>query len=332
MNFEGCLQQQSAILSVLWLELATNQAANMSNIIETHRLSFSFSKGKKIVSDLSIHVPAGSIYGFLGPNGAGKTTTMRLLTRVIPDETNSISLFGKRVRGQLPGMFSKMAAMMETPALHYHLSGRDNLRYAAKMRGVSYSKIDTALEMTDMLYAKNQPVKQYSFGMKQRLAISVALLSEPELLLLDEPVNGLDPAGMVHIRQLLMKINKERGTTVFVSSHLLNEIERMCSHIGIIHLGSLKFEGSIGELSQKFDKCEAELEVADAGKWVQQLNERNYSAVRIDDNHLSVSLRDKQELPAVTKQLIEIGASLYTVKVREGLEDWFISLTNNFSK
>lgn len=304
----------------------------MSNIFETHQLNFSFSKGKKIINNLSIHVPAGSIYGFLGPNGAGKTTTMRLLTGILPDDTNSISFFDQPLSRQLPGAFSKVAALVETPALYYHLSGYDNLRYAARMRGVPYSKIEPALDMVEMTYAKKQRVKQYSFGMKQRLAIAICLLSEPELLMLDEPVNGLDPAGMVHIRQLLIKINRERGTTIFVSSHLLNEIEKMCSHIGIIHLGSLRFEGSITELSQKFDTCLAEFEIAEAEQWVQRLTGHNHSAHLTDGNHLSVSLNNKAELPALIKQLVDEGAQLYTVRVRGGLEEWFISITDNVSK
>lgn len=304
----------------------------MSNIIETHQLSFSFSKGKKIINNLSIHVPTGSIYGFLGPNGAGKTTTMRLLTNILPDDTNSISFFGQPLSQQLPRAFSKVAALVETPALHYHLSGYDNLRYAARMRGVPYSKIEPALDMVEMTYAKKQQVKQYSFGMKQRLAIAICLLSEPELLMLDEPVNGLDPAGMVHIRQLLMKINKERGTTIFVSSHLLNEIEKMCSHIGIIHLGSLQFEGSIAALSQRFEKCLVEFEITNASHWVQQLTARNLPSQYIGENHLTVSLNHKEELPALIKQLVDEGALLYKVKLREGLEEWFISITNNVSK
>ncbi|PGH37727.1 MAG: multidrug ABC transporter ATP-binding protein [Candidatus Nephrothrix sp. EaCA] len=299
----------------------------MPNIIETHQLSFSFSKGKKIVNNLSLNVPVGSIYGFLGPNGAGKTTTMRLLTRVLPDDTNSISLFGKPVREQLPQAFSKIAALLETPALHYHLSGYDNLRCAAKLRGVSCSKIDSTLEMVEMTYAKKQRVKQYSFGMKQRLAIAICLLSEPELLMLDEPVNGLDPAGMRHIRQLLIKINKETGAAIFISSHLLNEMEKMCSHVGIIHLGSLKFEGSISELSKKFIGCAAEFEISEAEKWASRLTALNRAAQHIDENHLLVSLNNKEELPALIKQLAADDARIYKVKVRGGLEEWFISLT-----
>ncbi len=213
----------------------------MENIIETKNLNFQFNKHKKIIDDLSIHVPKGSIYGFLGPNGAGKSTTMRLLTGIIPDDTNAIKLFSNTIESQQPQVFHRMGTLVESPALYLHLSGENNLKYMAKIRGISHEKIDEVLELVDLTHARKQKAKQYSLGMKQRLAIAMALLSEPELLLLDEPVNGLDPNGIIEIRKLLVKINQEKGITIFISSHLLSEIEKMCTHVGIIAKGKLKF-------------------------------------------------------------------------------------------
>jgi ABC-2 type transport system ATP-binding protein len=169
----------------------------MKYIIQTSNLDFQYSKNKKILNNLSINVLKGSIYGFLGPNGAGKSTTMRLLTGIIPDDSNSIFLFEKPIESQIPDVFEKVGALVESPALYLHLSGYDNVKYIALLRQVPLSKIDEVLELVDLTAHKKQKAKQYSLGMKQRLAIAMALLSEPELLFLDEPVNGLDPNGIV---------------------------------------------------------------------------------------------------------------------------------------
>jgi len=195
-------------------------------IIQTDNLNFEYSKSKKVLDSISINVPKGAIYGFLGPNGAGKSTTMRLLTGIIPEQGNAIKLFNQPLKEQLPLVFYKIGSLVESPALYLHLSGIDNLRYIAKLRAIPEEKIRETLELVSLQNDSHRKVKFYSLGMKQRLAIAMALLSEPELLLLDEPVNGLDPNGIIDIRKLLIKLNKERGVTLFVSSHLLSEIEK----------------------------------------------------------------------------------------------------------
>src|SRR5690606_18278062 len=161
---------------------------NMSEyIIQTKGLDFNFSKSKKAVDNLSLNVPKGSIYGFLGPNGAGKSTTMRLLTGIIPDDSDAIEIFGESLQKQLPERFNRLASLVESPALYLHLSGYNNLKYIAKIRKVDTSRIDEMLKIVDLYDDRNRKVKQYSLGMKQRLAIAMALLSSPEILLLDEP-------------------------------------------------------------------------------------------------------------------------------------------------
>ncbi len=217
----------------------------MDYIIQTDALDFQYAAGKKVLNGVSLHVPKGSIYGFLGPNGAGKSTTMMLLTGLIPQQGGAIHLFGVPLQQQLPHVFTKVGALVEQPALYLHLSGINNLRYMARLRGIDEKKIPHALAQVGLTQDGRRRVRQYSLGMKQRLAIAMALLGEPELLILDEPVNGLDPHGMMEIRQLLVRLNKERGITVFISSHLLAEIEKMCTHIGVIHQGELKFEGPV---------------------------------------------------------------------------------------
>lgn len=217
----------------------------MDHIIQTDALCFQYAGGKQALSDVSLHVPKGSIYGFLGPNGAGKSTTMMLLTGIIPQRGDAIRLFGEPLQQQLPQLFTKVGALVEQPALYLHLSGINNLRYIAKLRGIDEKKMLPALTQVGLAQDGRHKVKTYSLGMKQRLAIAMALLGEPELLILDEPVNGLDPHGMQEIRQLLLTLNRDRGVTIFISSHLLAEIEKMCTHVGVIHRGELKFEGPI---------------------------------------------------------------------------------------
>ena len=299
----------------------------MKYIIQTSNLDFQYSKNKKILNNLSINVPKGSIYGFLGPNGAGKSTTMRLLTGIIPDDSNSIFLFEKPIESQIPNIFEKVGALVESPALYLHLSGYDNVKYIALLRQVPLSKIDEVLELVDLTAHKKQKAKQYSLGMKQRLAIAMALLSEPELLFLDEPVNGLDPNGIVEIRKLLVKINKEKGVTIFVSSHLLSEIEKMCTHIGIISKGTLKYEGTMEDLSRKFETCKIQITLDEAESWKEKLSSKYANVVLEEQNKITMNLNHTSEIPDFAKQIIQEGARIYEIKILEGLEEWFMNLT-----
>lgn len=295
-------------------------------LIQTQSLSFQFSKNNKVLDAISIKVPKGAIYGFLGPNGAGKSTTMRLLTGIIPEQGNAIQLFGKPLQEQLPQVFTKIGSLVESPALYLHLSGRDNLNYIAKLRNIGNEKVAELLELVDLTKDAKRKVKQYSLGMKQRLAIAMALLSEPELLLLDEPVNGLDPNGIIEIRKLLVKLNQEKGVTIFVSSHLLSEIEKMCTHIAIINYGKLQFEGTMKELSEKKSHCKIQITIEDAENWLDKLI--NYSKVTlIAENQITLEIENKERIPDFIKYLISQNAMVYEVKILDGLEEWFMNLT-----
>jgi ABC-type multidrug transport system ATPase subunit len=176
---------------------------------------------------------------------------------------------------------------------------------------------------------KKYKVKRYSLGMKQRLAIAMALLDEPELLLLDEPVNGLDPNGILDIRNLLVKINKERGVTIFVSSHLLAEIEKMCTHVGIISHGKLRFEGTIEDLSKSASGCKIQLTFKqDADVWYENLKDNFDKVQKVSTQQLSIQFKNREEIPAFITKLSADGALLYEVRIVEGLEEWFMNLTN----
>lgn len=296
-------------------------------IIETDKLSYSFPKSKKAVDSLSIHVPKGSIYGFLGPNGAGKSTTMRLLTGVIPDDTHSVKIFGEDFHKQTPEIFNRIGCLVESPALYKHLTGFENLKYITQIRHIDAQKIGAILKTVDLYENKDMKVKKYSLGMKQRLAIAMALIDDPEILLLDEPVNGLDPKGIVEIRNLLINLNKKFGTSIFISSHLLSEIEKLCTHAGIIAKGKLQFEGTMEELSNRFDKCRVSLQLKNAEKVLEEFPENIQPKLITEESRIEVSLPNKEAIPNLVRELSAKNAEIYEVKILEGIEDWFMSLT-----
>ena len=310
------------------LTLAKIKRLMSENIIQTDSLNFQYSKQLKVLDDISINVPKGSIYGFLGPNGAGKSTTMRLLTGIIPEQGNAIKLFGKPLQNQLPEVFTKIGSLVESPALYLHLSGIDNLKYIAKLRNIPEEKITEVLALVDLTNAGNRKAKQYSLGMKQRLAIAMALLSEPELLLLDEPVNGLDPNGIIDIRKLLVKLNKEKGVTIFVSSHLLSEIEKMCTHVAIINKGKLRFEGTMQELSKKTSFCKIQITVDNAENWLTELQQNYKEVTLISENQITLHIGQKELIPDFIRNLISKNAAVYEVKILDGLEEWFMTITD----
>ena len=221
---------------------------NNQFVIETNNLVFGFSNKNIMLKKINLKVERGSIYGFLGPNGAGKTTTIRLLLGLLKDRNNSISLFGKNLLQNRIESLSKIGALIEQPSLYEHLSGYDNLEITRQLRKISKEKIDDVLQTVRLSKAAHKKVKAYSLGMKQRLGIALALLAEPELLILDEPVNGLDPGGMMEMRELLKAINKKYDTTIFLSSHLISEVERIVTHVGIINMGEMLFQGTIDDL------------------------------------------------------------------------------------
>ncbi|WP_034060271.1 ATP-binding cassette domain-containing protein [Lacinutrix jangbogonensis] len=299
----------------------------MEYIIQTKNLTYSYSKHKKALDNLNINVPKGSIYGFLGPKGAGKSTTMQLLTSTLVNSQGVIDVFGESLFKQVPYVFSKIGSLVESPNLYLHLSAIDNLRCIAKLKEVAESKISEVLELVGLLENGNQKVKQFSLGMKQRLAIAMTLLGDPELLLLDEPVNGLDPSGITYIRKLLIKLNKEKGITIFISSHLLSEIEKMCTHIGIIHKGQLQYEGTMENLSKKAESCSVRVFSKNVKTYENTLKKFNKTIAIIDDEHFIVQLKDREMVPELSKFLIHQNIPLYELKIEDKLEDKFLSLT-----
>lgn len=222
----------------------------METVIQTTSLTKQY-QGNKVVSELDLSVPAESIYGFLGPNGAGKSTTMKMILGLVKPSEGNIAVLGKTVnqKNRL-AILKNTGSLIESPAYYGHLSGRENLNLVASLKQVDTRQIDNVLRIVHMENAQHKKVSRYSLGMKQRLGLAAALLGYPKILLLDEPTNGLDPAGIQEMRELICSLPKDYGMTVFVSSHLLAEIDQMATHVGIINHGCLIFQDKLSVLHE----------------------------------------------------------------------------------
>jgi ABC-type multidrug transport system ATPase subunit len=215
--------------------------------IETRGLTHRF-RSEVALRDVCLSVPQGSIYGFLGPNGAGKTTTLRLLLGLLRRQQGSIQVFGLPIERHRVEILRRIGSSIESPSLYAHLTARENLAVWRAIFGCSASRIPEVLRLTGLGETGKKRAGQFSLGMKQRLGIAIALLHQPSLLILDEPTNGLDPHGIAEIRELLLRLNREQGTTIVISSHLLSEVERIITHAAILHRGEVKFQGLIREV------------------------------------------------------------------------------------
>jgi lantibiotic transport system ATP-binding protein len=298
------------------------------HVIETSNLSFAFRKGAPVVKNINLQVEKGSIYGFLGPNGAGKTTTIRLILGLLPQE-NSIRLFGKNFNPRSQDVFSRIGALIETPSMYGHLSGFDNLEITRRLQNASKSRIGEVLELVGLKGAANKKAKQYSLGMKQRLGLAMALLSNPEVLILDEPTNGLDPNGMIETRELLLRLNKESGTTIFLSSHLLSEIEKIATHVGIINRGELVFQGKTADLlSMKQHGSKIRIETNSNEKAFALL--KDLYAVQRENHHLAIAFKERKDIAAINRLLVQNDLDVYSLNEENAdLENIFLHVTGN---
>src|SRR5215216_5813919 len=218
--------------------------------IETRGLTRRFGT-QLAVNDVNLLVPEAGVYGFLGPNGAGKTTAIRMLLGLIRPNAGEVRLFGDSLNGNQRSLMRRVGALVEAPSLYPHLTGRENLEVTRRLLGSDRNLIELALATVKLTKDADRRVREYSLGMRQRLGLALALLNNPQLLILDEPTNGLDPAGIHEMRDLIRRLPEEFGVTVFLSSHLLSEVEQIAGHIGIIHEGSLLFQGPLAELQKK---------------------------------------------------------------------------------
>ncbi|MDQ6811452.1 MAG: ABC transporter ATP-binding protein [Actinomycetota bacterium] len=284
--------------------------------------------GRQVAVDhLNLTVERGEIFGFLGPNGAGKTTTMRMLLGLVRPTSGNARILGLNIASDLPAVLRRTGAIIETPTFYPYLSGRDNLRAMARLTRTPYGRVSEILDLVDLASAASKRFRTYSLGMKQRLAVGAALLHRPDLLILDEPANGLDPAGIVAMRDLMRRL-KEAGHTVLISSHVLHEVEQICDRIAIMTRGRIVVEGRVADLLGNDDMLEVRVErIADAEQilrvvpWIASL-------VREDD--CLVVGAPEGRATEITRILAENGLYVSGVRPRElSLEHYFLDIVRD---
>ena len=300
----------------------------MSNYaIETVGLNYNFG-AQAVVKNLSLQVPKGSIYGFLGPNGAGKTTTIKILLNLLQSPADQVFIFGKEINSNRIASLKQMGSLVEQPAIYGHLTGKENLLNRCILLGIKKSKCAEMLSLVGLTDAANKKAGKYSLGMKQRLGIALALISDPELLLLDEPTNGLDPNGIIEIRNLMIDLTAKHGKTILVSSHLLAEIERTATHVGIINKGELLFQGTIGAL-QDLSKPAVKIETDNQAKAISVLKNEGIDIIHTNEFTVSVAYTDKVAMGKINTLLVNNGVSVYSIsKERKDLENLFLDITS----
>ena len=302
-------------------------------VIETRNLSKIYSKNT-VVNSVDMHVEKGKIYGLLGKNGAGKTTTMCMLLNLISPSSGEILLFGKNPGKYSAEVYSKIGSIIETPGFYENLTAYENLKVLAKLRGnYNPQNINLVLEMVNLENAKSKKFKDFSLGMKQRLGIAAAIMHTPDLLILDEPINGLDPIGIKEIRTLLKRLTHEFGITILISSHILSEIENIADVIGFMDEGVLIEEISKDDLFKRLDKF-VEFEVSDidlAGEILKKLElKENYDFV-IDRNEGIIRLYSRLELrDRFNAIFVNSGINVKKVNLcEENLENFFLRMIRN---
>ena len=299
----------------------------MDYIMETVGLRKSY-KGNVVVNDVNIHVPKGAIYGFVGPNGAGKSTVMKMILNLIQPEAGEVQLFGEKVTDQSYEVFKRVGSIIENPYFYEKMTARQNLELHCDYMGYhNKERIDEVLQMVDLQNVEGKQIRHYSLGMKHRLAIARAILARPEFLILDEPINALDPEGIREMRTLFQRLNREEGTTIFISSHILSEVDLIADTIGIIQHGKLLTELPIEEIHKRQTEY-ISLQVDDvshAAALLEKMGITNFSVV--DKEFIRIygsNISDK----ALSKALIENGVGLESLgRKHDTLEDYFFQLT-----
>ncbi|GCF10327.1 ABC transporter ATP-binding protein [Dictyobacter arantiisoli] len=297
-------------------------------VLSIHNLSKQYGQ-RMAVNNLNLELHKGDIFGFLGPNGAGKTTTIRMVLGLITPTTGEIQILGKELKQHRAQVLPRVGALIETPALYLYMSGRDNLRAIGdSLGGVSKYRIDEILELVGLTSRQKDKVKTYSLGMKQRLGIAISLLQDPDVVILDEPANGLDPAGIVEMRDLMHQLSAE-GKTVLISSHLLSEIRLICTRIAIIARGSLIRETTIDELLQGEGQFNVQLENAQSA--LQIVKEQPWGRnAYVNDKGALVTLTPTGKGRDLNLFLVQAGfAPDALTPTTKDLEKIFLELTNS---
>jgi ABC-type multidrug transport system ATPase subunit len=304
-------------------ETSQTNGQNDALLVETRGLTKRYGNRITAVDDLDLTIERGEVYGFLGPNGAGKTTTLRMLLGLIKPSSGTATVLGEEPGA--PTGLARVGALVESPAFYPYLSGRDNLRVMARYSGVALSRVEEVLRQVELSGRADDKFKKYSLGMKQRLGVATALLKDPELLVLDEPANGLDPKGMADMRAIIRKVRGE-GKTVLLSSHLLGEVEQICDRIGVILKGKLVAERTMEELRGREGGLLVRAEpLKEAERVVKNLP--RIEETRVVEEMLQLTV-DPTRAAEINAGLVNAGVRVSELRlVERSLEEMFLELT-----
>ncbi len=295
-------------------------------ILQTHNLAKRYKK-RFAVSDLNIEVYRGDVFGFLGPNGAGKSTTIRMMLSLIHPTNGSITIFGKRLDKHRGEALKRIGGLVEKPDFYGHLSAFDNLKFIGSLYGgVNKKRIEEVLEIVKLSDRINDKVKTYSHGMKQRLGIAQALLANPELIILDEPTSGLDPQGMREVRELIKNLSREQNITIFLSSHLLTEVEQVANRMAIINSGKLVVQGYVQELLNSSDQyVQIQVEPIETAE---QIIKSFAFVTKYERHNNSLSIYTSiDRIPEINSEFVKHNLQVSSIIPRRSLEDYFIEMT-----
>ncbi len=296
------------------------------NIIETRSLSYAYGR-QLAVRNLNLQVPKGSIYGFLGPNGAGKSTTIKILLGLLRPAAGEAFLFEQPLLARRRSLLTRVGALIEAPSLYGNLTARENLQWLGRIFRFDEKRVEETLSLVELAVAADKKVRQFSMGMKQRLGIAMALVHEPDLLLLDEPVNGLDPSGIQAMRRLFLRL-RDAGKTLLISSHILAEVEKVATHVGIIQDGALRFQGPVQEL-RNATRPRILLHTSDDARAAILLRQLGISGIlQSDKPGLEVHIGEGPEFHRLLVHFIDAAIEIYRVEHQQNsLEDLFFELT-----
>jgi ABC-2 type transport system ATP-binding protein len=299
----------------------------MTYVVKTHQLTKTF-KGQEVVSGVSMNIRKGEIYGLLGPNGAGKTTIMKMLTNLVKPTSGEVILFGEKITDDSYSMLGRMGTVIEYPIFYSKLSAKENLDLHCEYMGYPNKKaIDEVLELVKLSNIDNKAVKHFSLGMKQRLGIARAMITKPELLILDEPINGLDPMGIKELRELFQMLSKQYGITLLISSHLLSEIEQVADAIGVVNRGRLIQEVSMEQVrAQNTEYMELTTNDCKQAAYVLS-NDLGISNLRVIDERVIRVYGATIPQSEITKTLILRNIEIESItKKNSSLEEYFLTL------
>lgn len=301
----------------------------MSMIVQTEQLTKTFQK-QHAVDHINMTIQEGEIYGFLGPNGAGKTTTIRMLLGLMKPTSGSVRIFDKQLNKHKLDILRQVGSLVENPSYYPHLTAYENLNVIRQLVGVPQKRISEVLETVRLTEAAHRKVKGFSLGMKQRLGIAAALLHQPKLLILDEPTNGLDPSGIIEIRELIKSLPKQYGMTVLISSHLLSEIDQIATAVGVVSKGKLIYQDRMSNL-RKLAESTINIQCSDLEQAAAKLKQLELAAT-IEEEYISLGNCSNRSVSDAVSLLVHQGHEIYRVEERkQTLEQIFLGMTDGVS-